>query len=176
MKKLLVCMLLVISYTAQAQKTVALQDDTLTAPYLKYKDLPAFDAEYLNGKDTFNTFKIPTGTPSMIVYFSPDCDHCQELIDAMMPRMNEMKKVDVYFMTWLPLISLKIFNSTRHLENFQGVKFIGRDYAFFFPTFYGVSSVPNVVLYDKDKKYVKLWASASVSSLPEIISTVNNLK
>jgi thiol-disulfide isomerase/thioredoxin len=168
--------MLLAGFSAQAQKTVALQDDTVTAPYLKYKDLPAFDAEYLNGKDTFNTFNIKAGTPTMIIYFSPDCDHCQEMIDAFMPRMNEMKKVDVYFMTWLPLVSLKIFNSMRHLENYPNVRFIGRDYTFFFPTFYGVSSVPNVVLYDKDKKYVKLWASANVNSIPDIISTVNNLK
>ena len=161
MKKLLLLMLLLAGMNAQAQKEVALKDDTLTAPYLKHKELPAFDAEHLNGKDTFNTFNIPTGKPVLIIYFSPDCDHCQKMIDELLPDMDKLKNVNVYFMSFMPLKAMEIFNRMRHMEKYENVKFIGRDFRFFFPTFYGTSSVPNVVLYDKNKKFVKLWPNGA---------------
>jgi thioredoxin-related protein len=161
MKKVFLLMLLLAGMNAHAQKAVPLKEDTLTAPYLKYKELPAFDAEYLNGADTFNTFNIPTGKPVLIIYFSPDCDHCQKMIDEMLPQMDRLKNVNVYMMTFMPLIALKIFNSVRHMETHENIKFIGRDISFFFPTFYGTSSVPNVVLYDKNKKFIKLWPNGT---------------
>ncbi len=177
MRKLFLLLMLAIgNIGVYAQDAVALQDDTVTAPYLKYRDLPAFDAEYLNGKDTFSTFNIPKGTPSMIVYFSPDCDHCQELIDAMLPRMKEFGNTHIYYMTFMPLASIQIFNTTRHLENYSNTRFIGRDFKFFFPTFYGVSSVPNVVLYDKDKKFVKLWPNPHATDVTELVNEIKKLK
>jgi len=158
MKKLLLLLLLLVitGFNATAQKTEALKENE-DAPYLKYKDLPAFPVLYLNGKDTFSTYNIPKGKPALIIYFSPDCDHCKRMFDAMLPQMDKLKNVNVYVMSFMPTIALQVFNGTYHLDRYPPIKVIGQDFQFFFPTFYGVSSVPNIALYDKDKQFVKLW-------------------
>ena len=143
------------------------------APYTKYKDLPAFEAVYMNGKDTFNTFNIPKGKPSLIIYFSPDCDHCKKMLDEMLPQFYQLKNVNVYMMTFMPPIALQVFNRAYHLENYEAVKFIGQDFKFFFPTYYGVSSVPDIVLYDKNKRFVKLWPD--VATMDEILAEVKKV-
>src|SRR4051812_25053793 len=33
--------------------------------------------------------------PVMIIYFSPDCGHCQHLMNELRPKMNELKKMQV---------------------------------------------------------------------------------
>lgn len=140
------------------------------APYLKQKALPAFDAVYLNGKDTLNTYNIPSGKPILIVYFSPDCDHCKKMLDAFLPQMDRIKNVDVYFMSFMPVIAMQVFNSAYHLDTYPNTRFIGQDFRFFFPAFYGVSAVPDVVLYDKDKNFVKMWPD--VVTMDEVVAAL----
>jgi thioredoxin-related protein len=158
MKKFLLLLFILggLSATAQKQKAEPLKDNK-EAPYLKYPDLPAFDAVYLNGKDTFSTYNIPKGKPVLIIYFSPDCDHCKKMFDDLLPQMEKIKNVDVYVMSFMPLVAMRIFNGTYHLERYDNIKFIGQDHKIFFPGFYGISSVPAVVLYDKNKKLAKFW-------------------
>ncbi|MBL7717891.1 MAG: thioredoxin family protein [Flavipsychrobacter sp.] len=173
MRKLLLLLLVAAGFSAAAQKAEPLKDNP-NAPYLKQKTLPAFDVLYLNGKDTFHTKDIPVGKPSVIVYFSPDCDHCKKVISAMLAQMDKMKDVNVYFMTFMPVIALEIFNRGYHLERYPSVKLIGQDFKMFFPEFYGVSSVPNVVLYNKNKKFVKLWKNDV--TMEEIVAELKRAK
>ncbi len=156
MKKLLLLLLVLGGFNAVAQKVVPLKDNP-DAPYLKYKDLPAFDVVDMRTRDTFSTFNIPKGRPILIIYFAPECDHCKKMLDALLPEMDKLKNVDVYMMTFMPLIALEIFNNGYHLEKYPNIKMVGQDYKMFFPPFYGVSNVPDIVLYDKNKKFVKLW-------------------
>lgn len=158
MKKLLFLLLILGGFAATAQKTEPLKDNP-DAPYLKHKDMPAFDVVDMRTKDTFSTYNIPAGKPTLIIYFAPECDHCRKMLDVLLPQMDRIKNVDVYMMSFMPLIALEIFNRGYQLEKYPNVKMLGQDIKFFFPTFYGVSNVPDVVLYDKNKKFVKLWTN-----------------
>src|ERR1700761_3375552 len=48
--------------------------------------------------------------PLMIIYFAPDCGHCQHLMHEMAPKMNEFKDVQVVMITFaMPLKASQVF-------------------------------------------------------------------
>ena len=147
--------IMALSAAGQDKKTDKVTSDE--APYLKHKELPAIEILDINGKDTFNTYNIKEGRPTLIIYFSPDCDHCKIMLDAIEPEIDKLKDIDIYMVTFMPPIALQVYNSVHHWEKHSNVKLMGQDIRLFFPGFYGVTSVPDVVLYDKKKKFVKLW-------------------
>lgn len=169
MKKVLFALAIVITgITASAQDKKTDNASKEDAPYLKHKELPAMEILNINGRDTFNTYNIKPGRPTLIIYFGPDCDHCKQMLEGFKPEMDKLKDIDIYLVSFAPVIAINIYNSVNHWEQYSNVKLLGSDFRFFFPGFYGVSSVPNVVLYDKKKKFVKLWVGgASVREILE---------
>lgn len=46
---------------------------------------------------------------TLIMYFSPDCDHCIQQMDEMSKRMNDLKKLQVVMVTYQPMEQLVDF-------------------------------------------------------------------
>jgi hypothetical protein len=50
---------------------------------------------------------------------------------------------------------------------------VAKDHQFFFPAFYGATTVPYLVIYDRNKKLVKLYDGGIRTT--ELISILNSL-
>src|ERR1043166_2974205 len=97
MKKMLLALLLMMVFAAGAQPPARARRDSL--PYEKFPTLPAMSLLAPDSSRTFNFYNIPEGRPTVLFFFSPDCEHCQLSTKAMLARMDEMKGADFYFMT-----------------------------------------------------------------------------
>ena len=53
--------------------------------------VPPFRITQSNGK-VFNARDLPLGKPILLIYFSPDCEHCQVFMKAFFKRANDFKK------------------------------------------------------------------------------------
>jgi thioredoxin-related protein len=127
-------------------------------PYQKNPTLPAFNIRLMDSITIFNTYNIPKGRATMLILFSPDCSHCQAFFKKFLPSMDSFKNIDFYLVTlYSKMSALKKFYDYSHLEQYKNVKLAGRDYEYFCSTFYGVRNVPDLMLYDKHKKLVKLF-------------------
>jgi len=140
--------------------------DTLK-PYQKYPKLPAFNIRLMDSVTIFNTYNIPAGKKTMLVFFSPDCGHCQSLIKHLCKKMDSLENVQFYMITPIhSMRELRNFYENYHLADFKNIQLAGRDYEFFFTTFYGIKVVPDLVLYDEHKKLIKLFeGNVSVTEL-----------
>lgn len=139
-------------------------------PFKKYPKLPAFNLLELDSATVFNTFNIPEGRPTILMFFSPDCDHCQMVTDTMAHHMNEMKDVQIYMMTIMPISEVKKFAAKLHLEKYKDIHLF-KDQDFFFPRFYKASYVPYIVVYDRHKKLVAAYEGGA--KLNELIHAVS---
>lgn len=146
---LLFCFAFFAGFCTQAQQTRT--QDSL--PYQKFPTLPAFDIR-LPDSGVFNTYYIPEGRASVIMYFSPDCDHCEMQVDTFINHMDELRQVRFYLVTPLSLAQLRSFRDKLHLKRYPNIV-TGRDEYSFIPKFFGVSYVPYIVVYDKQKKLVR---------------------
>ena len=132
------------------------KNDTL-APYQKYPTLPAFNILMMDSTSIFNTYNIPEGKPVALFFFSPDCRHCQLTTKRLVKGMDSLKDIDFYMITPVhSMTELQNFCELYHLGDYQNIKLIGRDYEFFFGSFYKIRYVPDVALYDSHKKLIKL--------------------
>src|ERR1700722_15376073 len=53
---------------------------------------------------------LKKNAPVIIIYFSPDCSHCQHLMYELKPKMNNLKHVQVVMVTFvLQLKAIQVF-------------------------------------------------------------------
>lgn len=130
--------------------------DTLE-PYQKYPTLPAFNILMRDSTTIFNTYNIPDGKPTAILFFDPDCKHCKHTIHMLLKGMDSVKNIQFYMITAThSMTNLRTFYDERHLAEYPNIKTVGRDYEFFFFGHYHAKVVPDIALYDEHKKLVKL--------------------
>lgn len=167
MKKLFfACLLLCSALSIQGQT----KNDSL--PYQKYPTLPAFNILLQDSSTIFNTYNAKEGRPSVLFFFSPDCEHCHATTKQMLDKMDSMKGTDFYFFTFMPLSELRPFAKRYHLGDYKNIV-VGKDYQYFFPSFYGAKTVPYIVIYDRHKKLIKLYENSV--KLPELIGLLRSL-
>ena len=94
MKKLLFFFLLVLSIiSVTAQDSI----DTIP-PYKKDPKIPAFKIALTDGT-WFTNEQLPKNKYTLIVYFSPDCEHCKHEIKEVIKNINELKAVSYTHLT-----------------------------------------------------------------------------
>ena len=153
---------------SQKQKTGAVNakapDDTLR-PYQKHPTLPAFNIKLMDSVTIFNTYNIPEGKPTAIMLFSPECKHCKRTIKALIKGMDSIKNIQFYLVTgYHDFAAIRAFYEEHHLADYKNIQVVGRDYEFFFLSFYETKMVPDIVLYDAHKKLVKLIEGETTAS------------
>lgn len=140
-----------------------------TLPYMKFRSLPAFNIMLSDSATIFNTYNIPKGKPVALMLFDPECKHCKDLTRKLTENMDSLKDIQFYMFTAAhSMTAIRKFYEDFHLANYSNIKVIGRDYEFFFHEYYGVKFVPDIALYDSNKKLIKLFeANATVKDLYE---------
>jgi thioredoxin-related protein len=86
--------------------------------------------------------------PTIIMYFSPDCDHCKHQWEDMEKRMADLKKYQIVMITHQPFDQMKAFYNNHNIAAYHNIK-MGQDTKFFLPPFYRMGSLPFLALYDK---------------------------
>jgi len=142
---------------AQNVKNNDAQESDTLRPYQKYPTLPAFNIRLMDSVTIFNTYNIPLGKPTAIMLFSPDCKHCKRTIKAILRGMDSIKNIQFYMVTPAhSMQDIRDFYNEHHLADYKNIQVVGRDYEFFFFSYYQTKFVPDIVLYDEHKKLVKL--------------------
>jgi thiol-disulfide isomerase/thioredoxin len=177
MKKILLlaacAVALLYSDTLQAQQkaqkipqtTPAVKKDSLL-PYQKYPKMPAFKILEMDSTTTFNTYDIPSGKPTVIIFFGPDCEHCKHLTETLLAGWDSLSNIQFYMVSFANIGPIRNFYNKFNLQDHKNIKVVGKDAEFFFSSFYGARAVPYLAVYDKHKKFVrKFEGSATVKEL-----------
>lgn len=161
--------LLFTVYILLASVTIGMAQEEEQPPYLKYPTLPTFEIVNLDSSGTISTYDIPKDKPILLMFFSPDCDHCIQMTGKMLDHMDVLKKVRIYMITPMSLQLLNTFYKNMNLEKYDNIV-AGKDEAFFFPRFYQVSTVPYIAVYDQHKVLVEAFPGQS--TIDDILAAV----
>ena len=112
---------------------------------------PLFNLLLVDSSTIFNTNNISTGKPIVFMYFSPDCEHCEESTKSLLLNMNSLRQVQFYLVTTDPFDRLKAFYERNKLIKYPNIV-LGRDFKSFFPLHFKTDVVPLLVIYDKRKQ------------------------
>jgi len=141
-------------------------------PYQKHPTLPAFYILLQDSSTIFNTYYIEEGRPTVLMFFSPDCEHCQQFTKGLIEHMDSLKEVQFFLFTPMSLAMLRPFAEKMKLKNYKNMM-VGKDYQFFFPQFYGAKYVPYIAVYDRQKKFVKMFEGNV--KIEELMKVMRNL-
>jgi thiol-disulfide isomerase/thioredoxin len=150
-----------LSVGANAQK------DSLPA----YKQLPYIPPFKIQLADSswYSKANLPTRRPTLILYFSPDCGHCQMEAEELITRMKNLKNLHVVMITSRPFDDMRNFSEHYKLNRFPSIK-IGTDPQRLVTNFYGVKFTPFSALYDRKGKLIKVYEQGI--NWDELISSI----
>jgi thioredoxin-related protein len=112
--------------------------------------------------------------PVMIIYFSPDCSHCQHLMYDMKPQMNAFKNIQVVMITFAePLKASQVFYRDFDLKKYPNFTVGTEGYSLKVQKYYELKSTPYIALYDKNGKLVKAYVKAP--KIDELVAEVKKI-
>ncbi len=137
--------------------------------YVKNPALPTFKL-ILTDSSLFTNKLIPKAAFTCIVYFSPDCGHCQYEADQMIRSMDSLKQVQFIWVSYRDFNDIKAFGRKYQFDLYPNI-IIGRDPDYTIPAFFQVKFTPFVALYDENKQFLKAWESGV--EMPELLQFIH---
>jgi thioredoxin-related protein len=93
---------------------------------------------------------------TIVMVFSPDCDHCVHSTEDLLVHHDLFKKVQIVMATSLAYMHVKKFYTDLKLIDYPNIK-VGCDAAYFLGGFYEVRTYPAIFLYDKKGNFKKAF-------------------
>jgi thiol-disulfide isomerase/thioredoxin len=141
---------------------------TFTHPRLPI--LPSLSLQLPDSVTIFNTEYIQEGKPSVLIFFSPDCEHCQDETINIIKNIDSLKRVNILFITIDPFDRLKAFYNFYKIANYPNIT-MGRDISYYFPNHFKELQPPFLVIYDSQKKErIKYSGEIEVKKLIEYVN------
>ena len=102
------------------------------------------------------TYKdLKKNVPTVLIYFSPTCDHCKAFMKELVKHETALKNKQVILVTYLSLEETKAFDSLYNISSKPYFKIGTEGYTFIVQKYYNIQRFPYIVLYDKQLKLVK---------------------
>lgn len=140
MKKLIPILLLLSSVSAFSQ--------TEQPPFKRFPTVPDFKILLSDSATWFAKKDLPNKRSTLIMIFSPDCDHCKHETEQILANISQFKKIEIVMATTLPFDRMKDFYGHYDLQRFRNIK-VGRDVNYLLPVFYNIRNMPFLAFYDK---------------------------
>jgi thioredoxin-related protein len=140
-KKLFVILFIAIGFCAQAQT------DSTKAPYQRFPFIPPFQLLKLDSTTWLTKEDLRKDQPLLLMFFSPDCDHCQHQMEDMLKEMDAFKNVQIVMATAQPFSMMKAFYEKYQLARYPNI-YIGHDTKYILPPFFHMRQLPHLSLYN----------------------------
>jgi thiol-disulfide isomerase/thioredoxin len=122
----------------------------------QHNKVPPFQMIQVNGK-VFLAGNLPIGEPIVLIYFSPDCEDCQQMTKEILNRIKEFNNASIAMITNLSIDKVKHFVNEFHLDNYANI-FTGTEgNSFFVGNYYKVGKLPFIALYNKNGDLIKIY-------------------
>src|SRR5258705_13772054 len=103
--------------------------------------LPPFRIMQSNGK-VFKAEELPFEKPILIIYFSPECDHCQAFMKEFFKRAADFKKASVVMITFLPVEEVTKFVADNKVSKYPYIYVGTEEKTFFIKNYYKIMDMP----------------------------------
>ncbi len=143
-----------LSTTAQTTTPVPAKEDT--ALYLRFPFVPPFNLYKVPDSTLFTKANLKKKKATLLIIFSPDCDHCQQETRELTAAIQLFKKVQIVMATWLPYEQIMQFYKAYNIAFFANIT-IGWDKAFMLPAYFKMKRLPLAALYDKKGNFICMF-------------------
>ena len=118
--------------------------------------MPVFSIMQSNGK-TLNTKSLVNTRPVVLIYFSPDCDHCTTLLNTMFAQIDKFKRATILLVTFRPMNELTDFEKKYKTNKYKNVIVGVEEPIFFLKNLFQLESTPFTALFNKNGSLIYLY-------------------
>jgi len=122
----------------------------------KISSLPSFQMLLMDSITLFDPGQVPEGKPIVVMYFRPNCPHCQEETKTFVKNIEDLKTVRIYMLAGADFKDLKEFYQSYHLDQYQNIT-VGKDYEHSFARVFRPKAVPYMAIYNTKKNLVRVY-------------------
>ena len=127
----------------------------------------------LSSNKIFNAADLPKDKPLVLIYFDPECDHCQKLMAGLFKNMNSFKKTVIVLVTFKPITDLILFEKKYGTAKYSNIKVGTEGTSFYLKNYYKLVKMPFIALYDKKGNYN--YSYRDEVPLSDVLNRVNTL-
>lgn len=137
------------------------------------KNIPPFNIVLSDGVTYYNRSNLEKGKPLMVVYFSPECGHCQELTKQLVKNISRFNNKQIVMICSVPgLPPLKKFVSDFELNKYKNIK-VGTEGIYRATmNFYHVFVTPFIALYNSNGTLVTYYRN--MPPIQDVIKRLND--
>ena len=117
------------------------------------KQMPSFSYVTLENK-IFTQENLVQNKPTLFIYFNSECDFCNHEAEMVQQNIEQLKDIQVVFISYEPVEKIKQFATKFKLLNHDNISFLSDSKISFASTF-DVKSMPCLVLYDKENNLIE---------------------
>lgn len=135
--------------------------------------LPPFQMLLSNGK-VFKAQHLPMGKPIIMVYFSPNCEHCETVTKQLVNNQAVLKKASIAMITYLSITDVNRFVKKFTLNQFDNIYVGTEGNSFFVRNYYKIKEMPFVALHNKNGDFIQSYSKEI--DIKNLIKKVQSLK
>ncbi len=132
------------------------QADSSMPVYLRFPTIPQFTIYRAADSSAFTREDLQKRKSTILIIFSPDCEHCQHETQELLANIDRFKKAQIIMITYQPYQEMVQFYKDYKIANFSQIT-MGRDTKFFFPIFFRVQNLPSIFVYNKKGEFKKAF-------------------
>jgi thiol-disulfide isomerase/thioredoxin len=112
--------------------------------------------------------------PVMVIYFSPDCGHCQHLMHDLKPELKDLKDVQIVMITFVTqLKAIQVFQRDFDLAKYHNIIIGTEGYTYVVQRYYNIKNTPFIAVYDKNGKLFKSYDK--VPTIPVLMTSLKKV-
>lgn len=111
----------------------------------------------------FKAENLPFEKPIIIIYFSPDCDDCQQLTTDLLKRVNDFKSASIAMITYLAVESVSKFAAKNNLNRYSNI-YVGTEGNYLFvKNYYNIEQFPFIAIFNKNGDLIKKYYNKEIN-------------
>jgi len=131
------------------------QVDSTTPTYKRFPTVPPLQL-ILVDSSAFSKEKLNKKKATMIMLFSPECEHCKHETEELIKRIDDFKDIQIVMTTPMPFDKMIEYYQHYKLSKYPNIK-MGRDAKFMLPVFYNIKSFPFLAFYNKKQELISVF-------------------
>lgn len=118
------------------------------------KKMPAFSFLDMSGS-TFTNANLPAGSPTIVFFFDPSCEHCAQQAEWIKESQAAFKNTNLVWVSTEEVEPMKKFKK----DHFDGTTltkvYFLKDSKYRFDSYFGYTEAPGIYVYNKDNVLMK---------------------
>ena len=136
---------------------------------IKIETIPAFNIHTIPDSSNYSNNNIKKNKPFIIMFFSPDCEHCQKELKELSKNKNKFKNIPILMISPANYAEIKQFYKDYAVAKMPNIT-VAHDDNSTMSRLFQLRTFPTMFVYNRTGKMVKTFVSNV--SIPDILQAV----